>query len=685
MWQFLESMGEGTRIIILGLAGSLTQNYVPGLVAAALLLCFLVLATVFWIQVKRRERALKWFGSVVNNYETPHAFTAAVVDIDQKIDKKATNPTLQTLADAWSEYRETLVLYVDGDSQLFKNSVRPSTFFNVDDLKYGQGFWRIVPGLFVTIGLFLTFMGLVAALSVMEVGSADSATLQQSLDQLLKAASAKFIMSLTGLLCSILFTIVLRIGVGRIETNVHKLCSRLESQLKFISLEEISVDQLNAIKEQRVNIQELGTKLVAEIGKPLKDDLPQSISNSITKAMAPMVERVTQVGTEGVGTMVQDLSSRFSKDVGTALSNASDSIELAGRKIGELAARMDQSSGTMNEQLMSSIAGLNSAILETQKRTEENAAKTGDVFKEGADRLLTVMTDTLAEIRDNTGKGAEAIKDAADEMRAAADVFRKELTDASASGAKQVEVEINKTAVAASGAINSAGADILGTFGATAQQIAATSEQMSEKLSAQLISPLGELIDKFEGLGSELSKGTSEFKRLNGGIKAGADASLTAANSFKKATGDLVSSTVPIRSSIERIDTALTKLDSNTNRTAENLRVSASTITQSAEAALNSASEILSAKRQAIDGALLGMKQITDTMRGQGDRIDALDEKLGKAFERYNEHVNTVLGSMVDHAADVQRELVPALETMREIVEQAEKFIPESQGAIRNA
>lgn len=679
MLQPIQFLGDTTREFILDTAGLLTEDYVPGIVAALLLLCLLVAIVVLKVKVHSRLKAIRWLSDTINSHGTPHAFTSAVVEIDQKIDSKSSNDAHQTLADAWHEYRETLVLYGEGEDRLYRNSVRPSTFFNVEDLKYGPGFGRIVPGLFVTIGLFLTFLGLVAALNVMEVGSADSATLQQSLDQLLKAASAKFIMSLTGLLCSIVFTVVLRRETGLIESNLHRLCSRLESQLQFISLEDISVKQLAVAREQAENLRHLATELVAEIGRPLREDLPLTISKSIAEAMAPMVEKVTQVGTEGVGTMVQDLSSRFTEDVGAALANASDSIELAGRKIGDLAARMDQSSGTMNEQLMNSIKGLNAAILETQKRTEENAVKTGDVFKQGADQLLAVMSDTLGEIRDNTGKGAEAIKDAAAQMRSAADTFRDELTKASEAGAKQVEGEMNKSAAAASGAINTAGADIMKTFGATAQQISATSEQMAKKLSSELVSPLDQVVDRLASLSAELSKGTSEFKRLNDGINSGASASVTAANSFKKATDDLVSSATPIRSSVERIDAALVKLDSNTNRTAENLRAAAVTITQSAQTTLNSASEILGSKRQAIESALAGMKEITEKMRGQGDRIDDLDEKLGEAFERYNQHVKAVLDSMIDHAADVQKELTPALETMREIVEQAEKFVPESR------
>ncbi|RUV24360.1 hypothetical protein EOD29_35720, partial [Mesorhizobium sp. M1A.T.Ca.IN.004.03.1.1] len=76
------------------------------------------------------------------------------------------------------------------------------------------GFWRIVPGLFVSVGLFLTFLGLIAALSTMAQGAEiDSGVMRQ----LLSVASAKFIMSLTGLFCSIVFTILLRSIYGSLE------------------------------------------------------------------------------------------------------------------------------------------------------------------------------------------------------------------------------------------------------------------------------------------------------------------------------------------------------------------------------------------------------------------------------------------------------------------------------------
>ncbi len=147
----------------------------------------------------------------------------------------------------------------------------------------------------MTIGLFLTSLGLVAAPSVMNVKSADPATLQASLDNLLTTASAKFIMSLTGLACSIVFTVVLRIGLGRLEHHIHALCSRVEYLLKFISLEDIAVEQLQAIKEQREHFRTIGMELVAELGRPLREELPQTISRSIAESMGPMMDRVAKV------------------------------------------------------------------------------------------------------------------------------------------------------------------------------------------------------------------------------------------------------------------------------------------------------------------------------------------------------------------------------------------------------
>ena len=166
------------------------------------------------------------------------------------------------------------------------------------------------------------------------------------LGTLLSVASAKFIMSLTGLLCSILFTLVLRIGIARAEAASHHVANEIEGRLSFISLEYLAIEQLSAVREQREHFRRIGLELVAELGRPLREDIPRAISSGIETAMAPLLAQVGKAGTEGVGALVQDLSSRFTSDVSQALSSASDRLSEAGDRIAQLSERMDSSSNS---------------------------------------------------------------------------------------------------------------------------------------------------------------------------------------------------------------------------------------------------------------------------------------------------------------------------------------------------
>ena len=183
MWSNFISLGDATREFVLWVAGLLVEKYTPGLVALGLFVGLVVAIGLYLWQVYRQVQKLKWLRNIINGHETPQSFTAAIADIDMAIKDKRNSKGYGSLVAAWTEYRETLVLHGEGEARHLRNSVRPSTFLNLEDLEYGAGFWRIVPGLFVTIGLFLTFLGLVAALSVMNVKSADPATLHVSKTQ----------------------------------------------------------------------------------------------------------------------------------------------------------------------------------------------------------------------------------------------------------------------------------------------------------------------------------------------------------------------------------------------------------------------------------------------------------------------------------------------------------------------
>lgn len=587
MYDYLEIIGSQSKSLILAVAKFLTNDSSPGLIATGLIILLLFAVLRFSIQTQRKKRAVLWIYKLIEKYETPHDFTQNISEIDAEINKRWGQPIYDDIVRGWFEYKETLVLYGEGEYRHYRNSVRPSTFFNAEDLNFAPRFWKIVPGLFVTVGLFLTFLGLVAALDVLDVSGVDAMALKESLQGLLDTATAKFIMSLTGLACSIIFTVRLRSGMDQVESVLHKFCNHTEYLLRFISLEDIATDQLSAIKEQKEHFRTIGLELVAELGRPLREDLPVTIAQSISDAMSPLMSKVTEVGTEGVGGMVEDLSAKFSEDVSKALNEASTSINNAGSMI-------DTVSENMSRELLSSVSALKDMIEEVQGATKSKMIDTG-----------------------------------------------KELAN---------------------------------SFGQTASTIT----EQANSLSETLVAPLNDLQNKIAILSSDISESGAQFKVMSESVKLGADATQKAANSFEKSAQDFSRVTSPINRSIELISDSISDLEDSTANVNDALTAGIKQLVSSSETVLNSAVEIIRGEQTALENALEGMQEVIEEFRGQGDRLDDLDEKLGEAFENYAKHVEKQLEKMKTNARDLTEQLSPALDKMREVVEHAEQFIPES-------
>lgn len=672
----LHSIGVAVRDIVLGMAAFLKVEAAPGVVTLALLILLGIALVCFGLTCVRRRRALAWLRGEIQTAKDAVGFARSIDDIQHRIGQGAKSAPRRSVRDAFDEFRGTCVPSPYDENPILCNSIRPNNFFNTEDLGFSVGFWRIVPGLFVTIGLFCTFLGLISALSSMDLSAGK---VEASLSDLLTIASAKFIMSLIGLLCSILFTIVLRFGIGSIDTGLHRLCRAIETRVSFISLEDIAAQQLGATRDLSGDIKRLGLELVAELGRPLREDIPAAISASISSAMAPLLNQVGQIGTDGMSSMVNDLSSRFSNDVGNALAQASERLVQAGDRIGGLADRMDQSSGRMGSEMEAAVARLAQAVDDLRQTMAAAANQTSGVFNAGAEHLLTVMNQTLEGIRDNTAEGARAMSAASAELRASAETFRTELERAAKDGTDAARARMEATSSEASGAIDAAARGVLDAFGRTAVDITRVSGDMTEKAARDLLAPLDKVAEQLGGLVTTLTEGNQGLRRLSDGVRAGSEATEQAAAAFRSASKDLVDAAGPIRATTERVEVAVRQLADSTRNVATTVATSAEATARSAADTLAVARETLGGEGRAIEAALAAVSTMMDKMKGQADRLDEMDEKLGAAFETYAEHVQSAVGTLFTHVRTMQSELAPALDKLQAIVEQAEQFAPESR------
>ena len=449
---------------------------------------------------------------------------------------------------------------------------------------------------------------------------------------------------------------MLRIGIARAETASHQVANEIEGRLSFISLEYLAIEQLSAVREQREHFRRIGMELVAELGRPLREDIPRAIASGIETAMAPLLAQVGKAGTEGVGALVQDLSSRFTSDVSRALSSASDRLSEAGDRISQLSERMDSSSTRVGQELDGAVSRIARSMEAIQSTLTQSAESTGSVFSDGAEKLLTVMNSTLESIQDNTSVGAQALSSAAADLKQAGEAFRQQMDEAARDGGNVARASIE----------------------ATGARIARLTDELTSKAGQQLMSPLGEIAAQMQEVANQVAGASADLRILSDGVRSGADATVEAAGAFRSASRDLVDASSPVRGTAERMEGSLRQLADVTRNVAGTITKSAEATARSAADALAAAQVVLASKATAVDATLDGVSVMLDRLRGQGDRIDDIDVKLGKAFDAYTRQVAGAVDGMRHHVQELQEKLAPALDTLQIIVDQAEQFAPQS-------
>ena len=163
----LLGIGQTVKQAVLDIAALLKEDAAPGFVVLLLLMALIVVTLRFWLQIRERLRAVGALKRIIDGGSGAPDFSQSVDFIEGNLKKEGTSKSFRQVATTWKEYRETFVPHVEDGRTIIRNSVRPSTFFNPEDLGFSAGSWRIVPGLFVTIGVvsrfFRTFFQATAA------------------------------------------------------------------------------------------------------------------------------------------------------------------------------------------------------------------------------------------------------------------------------------------------------------------------------------------------------------------------------------------------------------------------------------------------------------------------------------------------------------------------------------------
>lgn len=515
---------------------------------------------------------------------------------------EAVSMTLQTdgiLGPAWRDWAATLITPI-GPGIPIRSTSRPETYFSTELLRACRINPRLhaaMPNLLVGVGLLLTFLGLSIALSAAGniVSSPERIT---GLKGLLDAASAKFVTSLVGLLCSLIYTVLRGQWLVKAERSLDRFLAGLEERIPLATPANLQAEANTLLEKSLATQEQFATEVAVNIGGRLDSALDQRLGEHIGP-LREAIERLSQgIGTKSEDTlrtlleqfrdMLQGSAQGHMEKVAAALADTSGAMEQIRSGLAEAAARMASAADQIAEQMgrnaeqamaritqqMEGLVGELRTLAEQSRAAGDDAmaqaaariAEAGESFGQAARAISNSLEQTVTGITSRLGGEAEAATRRMTEEITRAIASLKELAEQNrASGDEATRAMAERIGQAAAGFERSAAevAEALaGGAGDAAGKLTAAVEELRDhfvRLASDLAGNLGKAGEHFERQGrdgasalAEAAEAAAAALRLGGadGGDAIRSGGVDASHGLKAAAGELAA---PAREMAQRI------------------------------------------------------------------------------------------------------------------------------------
>ena len=253
--------------------------------------------------------------------------------------------------------------------------------------------FETMPNLLIGFGLMCTFIFLAVALQQagLALNALDVSARQQdqALQSLIATAGGKFITSIAGLLCSLLWNWRAKVALENLQANIDALCHALRSQVPDNAAEASVRLQLNLfqdmLEQNRAQVSQL---------RRFEGDFANAIGEAMSRHMQPTFDKLS-----GLADSIQTSSQSF----GQAGSQAADELGKAG-------ALMSQGIENGLASFQDAVATLSHTILTTRSTVAELDAALTRASTAGAQgsAQLTALLDsfghTLTQVQGASGE-----------------------------------------------------------------------------------------------------------------------------------------------------------------------------------------------------------------------------------------------------------------------------------------
>lgn len=500
----------------------------------------LVGAVLAWLAVYRKHRAF------VRGMNRVTAALRRAASMDRPADRLGAADAAMggsALAPLWRPYRAAI-----RERGGPVNLLAPGDWFALDRLP-GRGYeaWAATwAGIFLTIGLLFTFVGLAAALlRVGDIGGGNEVDLRAATGAILQASSAKFITSIAGLLAFIGWSFGTRVLVAGQARVARELCSAVQDVTAPLAPETLLFLQVEHLEDQLATTRGLAEAVAAAIEirmQPRLEALPEAIADSgrgVAEAVRVMGAGIGRINEAAIAQMVSQLGSDIRASVGlemravsavlreaaAELEGAKSGIASAGtelnRELAVAAERMQRSAEALELSFQAGAAGLGASGAEMSAVLESGARAAADLIGRSAQGVEGSLRSGAAKLEDSGAQAAAVLQSA---IRIAAAAFAEALADAGAT----IRETAGEGARDLAGAARDAGrqlADAADESSASMRKEAAIIGKLldgSEQGLTELQATVAAQADRLGHVGSAIGEASVEFGRASRSLRAAA-------------------------------------------------------------------------------------------------------------------------------------------------------------------
>lgn len=235
----------------------------PYLFSGVIILVFLIALLDGWVRLSAAAQEVKRGIATLGAVHTRQGFFE---NFELLADQFARQPLF---AVAWAEFSKSVI--IESSRQLVLITRRPQEFFHDGALltpRINIRLYNAIPGYLISLGLFFTFVGLVAAIAIAASAlgeGSDVHAMQNALTMLLQVASVKFISSVTGISLSIILSFVQKLLLGRVSRSVHEFCDLLGQRTQLITTEQLLHQWLLTQEQTNRGLQHLAENIATEV------------------------------------------------------------------------------------------------------------------------------------------------------------------------------------------------------------------------------------------------------------------------------------------------------------------------------------------------------------------------------------------------------------------------------------